>query len=122
MAGEWSGRHETAHVGQMDISGEDVHFRRVAAYSAHGARSKTVYVMRKNGASDKNADDNHGAHEQFYRFPVAGHKHDTFLDEYPDRYPPKYNEYARAHLYCEFSRHSILSPFIFMVIILIHQG
>jgi hypothetical protein len=64
--------------------------------------------MRKNGASNKNADDNHGAHEQFYRFPVAGHKHDTFLNEYPYGYPPKYNEYARAHLYCEFCRHSIL--------------
>lgn len=65
-------------------------------------------MMRENGASDKNAGDNHGAHEQFCGFPVAGHKHDTFFNEYPHGYPPKYNEYARAHLYREFRSHSIL--------------
>ena len=64
--------------------------------------------MRENGASDKNADDNHGAHEQFCRFPVAGHIHDTFFDDEPHGYPPKYNEYARAHLYREFRSHSIV--------------
>jgi hypothetical protein len=65
--------------------------------------------MRENGASDKNADDNNDTHEQFYRFPVAGDKYDTFLNQYPERDPPKYNEYARAHLYCEFRSHPILA-------------
>ena len=74
MAGEWSGRHETVDVGQMDVPGEDIHLRGVAAYSEHGSKSKTVHMMRKNGASEKDPNDNNGAHEYFYLFPVAGHK------------------------------------------------
>ncbi len=100
MAGKRPGRHETADVGQMDVSGEDIHFRGVAAYSADRAEkgrvrgSKMMYILWKEGTCydyTKNDDQTYG---QFYIFPVAGNEFNTLINQYPDRHPPKYNDYT----------------------------
>jgi hypothetical protein len=71
-------------------------------------------MMRKNGASEKDPNDNNGAHEHFYLFPVAGHKlYALFYDE-PHRDPPQYNKYTCTHLESQFRRgHPILTPLYF---------
>ena len=91
MAGERPGRHETADVGQMDVSGEDIHFRGVAAYSAH-RKSKMMHMMRKEHTDCEYNKNNNEAYGQFYIFPVAGNEFNTLVNQYPHRHPPKYND------------------------------